>query len=194
MPRSPAPDLTYYCPLSSVLSGINGLHFCVPNSTESCGLPSRGRQRITVFMPFSGPLHGELPLDCATIPVYGESSWESPTGLADHNWVPHSNAWKLCWFRYPRSSCNPGDPKTALSYLGLCPTSPSEHSSDKVISQWHIILKVLILHTGAISLSGRFLLEPPSPHGLISDISPQIQFSALPNLQKVVAFLFGEFQ
>jgi len=65
--------------------------------------------------------------------------------------------------RHPRSSCDPGDPETTLSHLGFCPTLPPKHLSGRDVPHRSRPLKVAILHSRAISLSGSRLLEAPSP-------------------------------
>ena len=67
--------------------------------------------------------------------------------------------------------------------------------SGKDIPHWGRLLKVLILHFTAISLSDSWLLkQPPARPVYLPMLSPWIHFSAPPTLQKVVAFLLVELQ
>ena len=96
--------------------------------------------------------------------------------------------------RHPCSFCDPVNPETTLCHPGFCPASPPEHLSGRDVSHWSRFLKVLILHSRAISLSGSWLsgsLPPP----FITDILCKIHFTLSPYLaKKVVTFLFAEFQ
>ena len=68
-------------------------------------------------------------------------------------------------FRHPCSFFNPADPDTMLSHLGFHPVSPPKHLSGRNISHQSRFLKVPILCSTAISLSGSQLMEAPSAKG-----------------------------
>ena len=95
-------------------------------------------------------------------------SWESTPGLPDCSLSPSPMVGNSSTFRHPHSFCDPEDPETTL---GFCLTSPPEHLSDQDVSYQSRLLKVLILLSIAISLSGSWLMEHPSLHLLSPNIS-----------------------
>lgn len=92
------------------------------------------------------------------------------------------------------SFCDPRDTEVTLSHLIFCPTLLPEHFSGRDMFHWSKFLKIPILHSRAISLSGSWLTEAPYPHCLYSDISPYVHISFPPMLQIVFSFLFVESQ
>ena len=59
----------------------------------------RGRQKVTVFLPFAGRLYREWSPDYTR--VHDKPSWEPIPGLTGCSWFPCSNAWELCRLRHP---------------------------------------------------------------------------------------------
>ena len=55
--------------------------------------------------------------------------------------------------RHPHLFSDPGYPETTLSHLGFCPTLPPEDLSGRDVPYGSKLLKVLIWHFAAISLS-----------------------------------------
>ena len=96
--------------------------------------------------------------------------------------------------RHLQSSCDSKDPEPHSPTWDFPHTWPSEHLSGRDIPHWSRLLKVPILPSTAITLSGSWLTEVPFPCGLSSHRVPWIHFSAPPSLQKVFTFLFVELQ
>lgn len=130
----------------------------------------------------TGPAHSLWP-----------PSWEIPPGLADCNQFPRSTVLALYLFIQPLHSVSPAILRPQWPSRTL-PFSFPEPLSERDVSPWRRILRVLILFSSGISLSSSQLIEAPSALYLSSNISLQIHISAPPTLQKRVIFLLVEFQ
>lgn len=111
-----------------------------------CPSPFQGHNTESTH-PVGAPFVGLWPID---LKAY------SPDGGADLNQFPHSKAWEFFQFRYPCSFCDSRDLATPLFYLGFCATSPLSTFQQGYLS-WSRLLKVMILSSRAISLSGNQL-------------------------------------
>ena len=140
------------------------------------------------FCSFLGPCLESGHRPCHHSLFMATPSRKPTPGHAVCNRLPHSDACKLCCL--PCYSCDPGDPDVPVPPR-IQPHSPPEPFRKE---HWNRLLKVPTLCSTAISLSGTWLMEAPSPPNLSAHISPWIHITAPPTLQKVVIILFVELQ
>ena len=175
-PWSPAPELTDCSPHSSVHPQRKQSVHQTLQTPAVCTCPAStwGGSRVDRFLPLARPLLGEQSPDSTEIEGLWQHWAESPfPGSLIVACFPAQMLGNSATLRYPHSFCDPRDPETTLSLLGFCPALPSEHLSGRDIPPWNRLIKVPILHSTAISLSGNHLKESPSPLSLSFDTSPE---------------------
>ena len=114
------------------------------------------KEGLIIILLLAGPLLREWSPCHAVVQSLWQHLAESPLLgelIAAH--FPASMLGNSVTLRHPYSFCDPREPETTLSHVGVCPPMPPECLSGRDVPHQSRLLRGPILHSAAISLSSR---------------------------------------